>query len=51
MIYLYFLIFFILISIPSILKFNSFVKNTYYEYHQIYKISDNYKENYRDPFF
>ncbi len=48
MLYLYFFIF---ILIASMLKFNSFIKNTYYEYHQIYKISDNYKENYKDPFF
>lgn len=48
MLYLYF---FIVISIALMLKFNSFIKDTYYEYHQIYKISDNYKENYKDPFF
>ena len=48
MLYLYF---FIILFLALVLSFNSFIKNTYYEYHQIYRISENYKENYKDPFF
>ena len=42
---------FIILIMISIIYFNKSIQKEYYNYHQIYEISDNYKKNNKDPFY
>lgn len=42
---------FIFLILLMINKFNNHIKDQYYQYHQIFEVSDNYKKNNIDPFY